>query len=218
MRSIMGPAGTDTVHVMTYNVRYPANDPGHLWSDRRPAMARLLNAEQPTVVGTQEALDGQLREIAADLPDRQNYECLCEAAIARTKDGSLLAVMRTGSYQPLYQARSTDDGANWSTPEPVLAGPNRLPVPSVFPDLILLDNGTLALYVGRPGQAMLASTDGNGRSWSEPVMVDYLNSGNGTQLPIGRNRLLAFGDRGAEWTPNTPAHKAVWARVITIGR
>lgn len=156
--------------------------------------------------------------VAADLPERPNYECLCEAAIARTKDGSLLAVMRTGSYQPLYQARSTDNGASWSTPEPVLAGPDRLPVPSVFPDLILLDNGTLALYVGRPGQAMLASTDGNGRSWSEPVMVDYLNSGNGTQLPIGRNRLLAFGDRGAEWTPNTPAHKAVWARVITIGR
>lgn len=175
---------------------------------RQIILASTDGGENWTVRGT----------VAADLPDRQNYECLCEAAITRTRDGSLLAVMRTGSYQPLYQARSTDDGASWSTPEPILAGPERLPVVSVFPDLSLLDNGTLALYVGRPGQAMLASPDGNGRSWSAPVMVDYLNSGNGTQLPIGRNRLLTFGDRGAEWTPNTPARKAVWARVVTIGR
>ncbi len=173
---------------------------------RQILLASTDGGENWTVRGT----------VAADLPDRQNYECLCEAAIERTADGSMLAIMRTGSYQPLYQARSTDDGASWSTPVPLLAGPDRQPVVGVFPDLILLGNGRLVLYVGRPGQSILSSPDGNGRSWSAPAVVDYLNSGNGTQLPIGPNRVLTFGDRGAEWTPNTPLRKAVWATPVTV--
>jgi endonuclease/exonuclease/phosphatase family metal-dependent hydrolase len=70
---LLGRAGTDTVHLMSYNLRYPADDPGHLWADRRPAMASLLNVEQPTVLGTQEGMDGQLGDVADDLPDRYEW-------------------------------------------------------------------------------------------------------------------------------------------------
>lgn len=52
---------------MTYNLRYPADDADHRWPDRRPAMAALLQREQPTVIGTQEGFYYQLREVAADL-------------------------------------------------------------------------------------------------------------------------------------------------------
>ena len=46
----------------------------------------------------------------------QPGEGFCEAAIQRVADGSLLAVMRTGSYLAMYVARSTDNGVTWTTP------------------------------------------------------------------------------------------------------
>src|SRR5690606_8970392 len=42
MEPFIGRAAGDRLHVMTYNLRYPADDPGHLWEQRRPAMAALL--------------------------------------------------------------------------------------------------------------------------------------------------------------------------------
>lgn len=175
---------------------------------RQILMASTDGGENWTVRGTV-AVD-------PDLSDHPRYEGFCEGGFARASDGSLVAIMRTGNYQPLYQSRSTDDGATWSDPVQVKAGPDRVPVTGVFPDLIMMDNGTLVLYVGRPGQFVLASDDGTGESWGRPQMVDYLNSGNGTVVPIGRNHFLAFGDRGADWTPNVPERKAVWASRVTV--
>ncbi|NDL58262.1 endonuclease [Phytoactinopolyspora sp. XMNu-373] len=65
---LIGPAEHGRVHVMTYNVRYAADDPGHLWEERRPVLAQLLDVERPCVIGTQEGLFGQVADIAADLP------------------------------------------------------------------------------------------------------------------------------------------------------
>lgn len=143
-------------------------------------------------------------------------ECFCEAGISRAADGSLLAVMRTGSYLPLVQSRSTDDGVTWTAPQTITVGPGNIPVGGVFPDLVLLDNGTLVLFVGRPGQTVLASTDGTGQHWTNETSIDYLNSGNGTLVPLGRNTILTFGDQGADWTPNAPTAKGIWARSIFV--
>lgn len=98
----------------------------------------------------------------------------------------------------------------------MVAGPDDIPVVGVFPDLPPMPGGTMVLWVGRPGQSLLASPDGEGESWTNPTMVDYLNSGNGSLVAQGRNRILTFGDRGADWTPNTPAVKAVWARPVQL--
>jgi endonuclease/exonuclease/phosphatase family metal-dependent hydrolase len=67
MRPVLGPATGDALHVVTYNLRYPADDPDHRWRDRRPAMAALLKLEQPTIIGTQEGFYRQLRELTTDL-------------------------------------------------------------------------------------------------------------------------------------------------------
>lgn len=67
MKALIGPAPGDRLHVMTYNLRFPAEDPGHYWDDRRPAMAALLRAERPTIIGTQEGRHHQLRDLAEDL-------------------------------------------------------------------------------------------------------------------------------------------------------
>ncbi len=73
MEPLIGRAAGDRLHVMTYNLRYPADDPGHLWEQRRPAMAALLNMELPTVIGVQEGYVRQLRDVVADLPDGYDW-------------------------------------------------------------------------------------------------------------------------------------------------
>ncbi|WP_211658716.1 endonuclease/exonuclease/phosphatase family protein [Phytoactinopolyspora halophila] len=73
---IIGPAADGHLHVMTQNLRYPAPDPGHLWEQRRPVMAALLDRERPCVLGTQEGHLNQIRDIAADLPG--GYEWIGE--------------------------------------------------------------------------------------------------------------------------------------------
>ncbi len=143
-------------------------------------------------------------------------EGYCEGALARTADGSLLIVMRTGSYQTMYTSRSTDNGATWSAPAPLLAGRDAQPVVGIYPSLTLLPTGVLVLWVGRPGQSMLASPDGNGASWTRPQEIDYANSGNGATLLMDAHHLLVFGDRGANWSHPTPAPYRVWSRTVSV--
>lgn len=144
------------------------------------------------------------------------YEGFDEAAIERVADGSLLAVMRTGSFQPMYVSRSTDNGFHWTTPTPLRAGPAALTVTGIYPTLLPMPSGKLVLSIGRPGQSLLISNDGNGATWTDPVTIDYRNSGNGTIVATGPNQLVAFGDRGADWAPVRPAVPRVWSRTIDL--
>jgi endonuclease/exonuclease/phosphatase family metal-dependent hydrolase len=62
-----GPAGAELV-IATYNLRYAGDLAPNAWPDRRPRVKALLDRYQPDVLGTQEGLYQQLREIAADQP------------------------------------------------------------------------------------------------------------------------------------------------------
>ncbi|MEU5541426.1 endonuclease/exonuclease/phosphatase family protein [Streptomyces sioyaensis] len=55
------------LRVMTFNLRYASDARPHSWTERRPVMRALLRREVPHVLGTQEGLYGQLRDIAQDL-------------------------------------------------------------------------------------------------------------------------------------------------------
>lgn len=68
-------AGEDReLRVMTFNLRNASStEPPNTWADRRPVTRALLTAEEPHVLGTQEGLYGQLRDIAADLPARYDW-------------------------------------------------------------------------------------------------------------------------------------------------
>lgn len=57
-----------TLRVMTFNLRFASTQPPHAWPERRPVMRHLIERESPDVIGTQEGLYGQLRDLAADLP------------------------------------------------------------------------------------------------------------------------------------------------------
>jgi endonuclease/exonuclease/phosphatase family metal-dependent hydrolase len=53
--------------VMTFNLRFASTTEPNSWATRRPVMRQLLRQEAPTVLGTQEGLYQQLRDIHSDL-------------------------------------------------------------------------------------------------------------------------------------------------------
>lgn len=55
--------------VMTYNLRYASATPPNAWPQRRPLMRELITNQAPDLIGTQEGLYGQLRDLATDLPE-----------------------------------------------------------------------------------------------------------------------------------------------------
>jgi endonuclease/exonuclease/phosphatase family metal-dependent hydrolase len=55
------------LNVMTFNLRYASAQRPHSWAERRPAMRTLLRGESPHLIGTQEGLYQQLRDIEQDL-------------------------------------------------------------------------------------------------------------------------------------------------------
>jgi endonuclease/exonuclease/phosphatase family metal-dependent hydrolase len=58
---------------MSFNLRYASAAEPNSWASRRPAMAQLLLAELPALLGTQEGLYSQLLDIAHDLPDHYDW-------------------------------------------------------------------------------------------------------------------------------------------------
>jgi endonuclease/exonuclease/phosphatase family metal-dependent hydrolase len=63
-------APVDPLNVMTFNLRFASDRRPHSWAERRPAMAALLRRASPHLIGTQEGLYQQLRDIARDLGRR----------------------------------------------------------------------------------------------------------------------------------------------------
>jgi hypothetical protein len=82
----------------------------------------------------------------------------------RAKDGSLLVMMRTGGYDPMFQTRSHDDGKTWETPA-------NMGALSVDPDFCLMRNGLLACSFGRPTVQIMFSPDGSGHVWTAPQTI-----------------------------------------------
>jgi endonuclease/exonuclease/phosphatase family metal-dependent hydrolase len=66
-----GPTWADDpppLTVMTFNLRYASATPPNAWPQRRPVVRDLLREYAPDLIGTQEGLYPQLKDIAADLP------------------------------------------------------------------------------------------------------------------------------------------------------
>ena len=57
--------------VMTYNLRFdnPRENPRDAWPQRRPLMRGLIRSVAPDVMGTQEGLYSQIKNLAEDLPE-----------------------------------------------------------------------------------------------------------------------------------------------------
>jgi endonuclease/exonuclease/phosphatase family metal-dependent hydrolase len=69
VRAATSPASTAGLVVMTYNVRYASNTPPNDWPARRPLVREVIAQSNPDVIGTQEGVYSQLRDLAQDLPE-----------------------------------------------------------------------------------------------------------------------------------------------------
>ncbi|MCX4572821.1 endonuclease/exonuclease/phosphatase family protein [Streptomyces sp. NBC_01571] len=65
--------GGRRLDVMTFNLRFASTAEPHSWAARRPVMRELLRRAAPDVIGTQEGLFPQLRDIASDLGRRYDW-------------------------------------------------------------------------------------------------------------------------------------------------
>ena len=62
-------ATAEPLAVMTFNIRYgTANDGPNHWTTRREFLMDVIRKEDADVIGLQEALDAQIREIVAAMP------------------------------------------------------------------------------------------------------------------------------------------------------
>jgi endonuclease/exonuclease/phosphatase family metal-dependent hydrolase len=55
--------------VTTYNLRFASSTPPNAWPQRRPIMVELIRKLSPDVMGTQEGLYSQLKDLAGDFPE-----------------------------------------------------------------------------------------------------------------------------------------------------
>ncbi|MFO0897232.1 MAG: hypothetical protein U0836_07400 [Pirellulales bacterium] len=58
-----------SLNVMTFNLRYASDKGPNSWPERRPVVREVLQKFAPDVIGTQEGVYHQLRDIAADSPE-----------------------------------------------------------------------------------------------------------------------------------------------------
>ncbi len=59
----------DALRVMTYNLRFASPTGPEAWPHRRPLMAECIRSVNPDLMGTQEGLYQQLKDLAGDLPE-----------------------------------------------------------------------------------------------------------------------------------------------------
>ena len=64
-----GAPPDDTLNIMTFNVRYAHTRPPNLWPDRLPVVVDVITRWRPDIIGTQEGLYPQLRDLERALPD-----------------------------------------------------------------------------------------------------------------------------------------------------
>ena len=127
-----------------------------------------------------------------------------EATISPTKNGELLAIVRTGSTvkSALVSVRSTDHGQTWQPPQV-------LPCAGKLPNLHLLNNGilTLTTALSRNHCRVYLSTDGSGHKWSRPFVISSLTGGNVGATIAGNDKLLL----------TSPANRRIDAWHLRIG-
>ena len=106
------------------------------------------------------------------ISDRSVDDGFDEAHMAKLPNGDILCMLRTGSYSPLWQARSRDGGRTWDAPEST-------GWPAVKPQLQVLPNGVLACASGRgvlrppPGDARDDQPRRHGQPLGSAVLLPH---------------------------------------------
>lgn len=98
---------------MTFNLRYASDEPPNSWRQRRPVVAECLRVAAPDIIGTQEGLARQIRDIGTDHPE------FAAVGTGREPDG-------TGETATIFYRRrrlaSVGHGHFWLSDTPEIAG------------------------------------------------------------------------------------------------
>jgi endonuclease/exonuclease/phosphatase family metal-dependent hydrolase len=99
-----GPAPADErpgrpLRVMSFNLRFASPAEPNSWAARRPVMRQLLRRERPHVLGTQEGLYRQLRDIGADLGP--SYDWIGTGRAGGSRDEFMAVLYDTRRLAPL---------------------------------------------------------------------------------------------------------------------
>jgi endonuclease/exonuclease/phosphatase family metal-dependent hydrolase len=84
--------------VMTYNLRYASPNPPNAWPQRRPLIREVIQNAAPDVIGTQEGVYSQLKDLAADLPE---FDWIGLGREGGSKGEFMAVFYRTARLEPL---------------------------------------------------------------------------------------------------------------------
>lgn len=182
----------EPLQVMTFNIRYgTAPDGENAWPHRRDLVAKVIRDAAPDVLGLQEALRGQLDELAEALPA---YE---KVGVGRDADGG-------GEYSALLFKKSrfdlSDAGTFWLSATPDTPGSHTWGnnLPRIVSWARLLD---------RTNSRRLLTVNTHWDHESQPARLQgaELMAQRIGQLNAGDDPVVVTGDFNA--TPNNPAFK-----------
>ena len=92
------PSVRDTLDVMTFNIRYAHTEPPNLWPDRLPVIVELVERRMPDVIGTQEGLYHQLRDLDSALV---GYDWIGTGRDGGSRGEFMAVFYRTDRLEPL---------------------------------------------------------------------------------------------------------------------
>ncbi|MFJ5266117.1 endonuclease/exonuclease/phosphatase family protein [Streptomyces sp. NPDC088387] len=87
------------LEVMSFNVRFASDAEPHSWAVRRPVMRKLLRDARPHVLGIQEGLYQQVRDIRGDLGPR--HEWIGTGRAGGSRDEFMAVFFDTGRLTPV---------------------------------------------------------------------------------------------------------------------
>lgn len=88
----------DTLCIATYNLRFASATGPNSWPQRRPLMAQCVREFSPDLMGTQEGVYHQIKELAADLSE---YEWIGLGRDGGSKGEFMAIFYRTARFEPL---------------------------------------------------------------------------------------------------------------------
>jgi endonuclease/exonuclease/phosphatase family metal-dependent hydrolase len=91
-------AGGVNLCVMSFNLRYASMTPPNAWPDRRPLVKEVIQNYSPDLIGTQEGLYLQIKNIATDLPA---YEWIGTGRDGGSRGEFMAIYYKRAEFEPL---------------------------------------------------------------------------------------------------------------------
>jgi hypothetical protein len=120
--------------------------------------------------------------------DPKGEDAMCEPRLALNARGELVCVIRrtvSSVQKSMMITHSKDAGRTW-------AKPRKLFEFGVWPSLVSLECGVMALSFGRPGAHLSFSPNGGGRTWTDPVTIRKGNPKQVMMKTCGYTDLMAL--------------------------